>query len=129
MSEQIKGNWRNEFGFRFMSSEDMEEGQSVTLTISGCTKEIAKNPKTKEEKVLLALHFEETDRMLALNVTNAKAIQRLIETPKVDKWAGAQITVYRDKVMAFGEMKSCLRVREPRAKRGADDLASSAGAA
>ena len=119
---EVTGNWRNEFGFRFMSSEDMTEGQQVTLTISGCTKEIAINPRNKEEKTLISLHFEETDRMLALNVTNAKTIQRIIGTPKVDKWAGAQITVYRDTVQAFGEIKPCLRVRKASPARGTDAL-------
>ena len=118
MSESITGNWRNHYGFRFMSSEDMEDGQEVTLTISGCTRETAINPKTKEEKEMISLHFEETDRMMALNVTNAKTIQHLVGTPKVDKWAGATVTVYKDRVMAFGEMKSCLRVKRPTKARG-----------
>lgn len=111
VSEAIKGNWRNHYGFRFMSSEDMEDGQEVTLTVTGCTKEVAVNPKTKEEKPLFALHFEETDRMLAMNVTNAKAIQRMTGTPRVEKWPGLKVTVYKDEVFAFGEMKSCLRVK------------------
>lgn len=120
--ERVHGNWRNQFGFRFMSSEDLEEGQTVTLTISGCTKEEAVNPKNKETKTLVALHFEETERLLALNVTNAKAIQHLIGTPKVDRWAGAQITVYRDTVKAFGETVPCLRVRRAAPKRGIDAM-------
>lgn len=122
MSEAIKGNWRNHYGFRFMSSEDMEDQQEVTLTISGCTREKAVNPKTKEEKELIALHFEETDRMLALNVTNAKAIQHMVGTPKVDRWAGIQITVYKDRVKAFGETVACLRVKRPAKKRGVESI-------
>lgn len=118
MSEAITGNWRNHYGFRFMSSEDMEDGQEVTLTISGCTRETAINPKNKEEKTLVSLHFEETDRMLALNVTNAKAIQHMVGTPKVDRWAGVRITVYKDRVKAFGETVSCIRVKGPPKGRG-----------
>lgn len=118
MSESITGNWRNHYGFRFMSSEDLEDGQEVTLTISGCTREAAVNPVTKEEKELIALHFEETDRMMALNVTNAKTIQKLVGTPQVDKWAGSPLTIYKDRVMAFGSMKDCIRVKQAAKRRG-----------
>ena len=119
---QLKGNWRNEFGFRFMSSEDFDADQSVTMTISYCTKEIANNPVTKEEKVLVSVHFIETDRMMALNVTNAKSIQSITGTPKFEAWSGVKITVYRDMVKAFGKLQGCLRVKRPSPAKGVDSL-------
>lgn len=110
--ERIHGNWRNAFGYRFLSSDDFETGKEVTLTIAAVTHEQAYDKATKQQKPMVAVSFHETDRLLALNATNAKEISVIAGSPMTDKWTGLKITVYRIEDKFFGRV-GALRVKQP----------------
>lgn len=111
MSEELKGNWRSYSGYNFLSSLDFEEGVEVNLTIEKVSMETANDPATKKPKQLLSIKFVGSDRLMALNKTNAKRITEITGTPKVEKWKGLQITIHKIPIRAFGKDQFCLRVK------------------
>lgn len=111
--EVVKGSWHTAYGYKFLSSEDMEPDQQFTLVIKGVTREMAYDSKTKQEKQLISVNFEKTDRLLALNSTNAKAISEIAGSPMVEKWEGVRITLYLEFGKWFGKEQYALRVKAP----------------
>lgn len=111
--ESIKGSWHTAYGYKFLSSDDMELGQEFTLTISGVTREMAYDSKSKQEKPLISVSFAQTDKLLALNATNAKSISEIAGSPMVEKWQGKRITIYVIKDKFFGKLQTALRVKVP----------------
>lgn len=49
---------------------------------------------------------------MILNSTNAKQIQKLLNTPYIEKWIGHKIQIGIEKVRAFGDIVEALRVRK-----------------
>ena len=87
--------------------------QEITLTIKSVTKELVKGTDGKEDQCTVA-HFQEGGKPMILNKTNCKMITRLYETPYIEEWTGAQITIYAAKVKAFGDTVDALRIRDKR---------------
>lgn len=114
--EVVTGSWRTAFNYRYLSSEDMEIGAIVHLTITEVTREMAYDRDTKKEKPLISVWFKETERALALNATNAKAITEISGTSKVEKWTGTRIALTKTGETFFGKV-GALRVKIPTPKR------------
>lgn len=111
-SEQLRGTWRTALGKTYLAAEDFEKDQELTLKIQSVTREKVIDPGTKETKLLITLHFEKTNRTLALNVTNARRIHAIAKTPRVDKWVGVEITLHIEVARSFGKMANTIRVKE-----------------
>lgn len=107
--EEITGNWKKHFDYRFIAAEDFET--SVKLTIKAAGIDEAFNGKSKDKVVVLS--FEQTDKMMVLNKTNAKAISKLAGTTLVEKWKGLAITLTKARVSAFGQTVDAIRVYIP----------------
>ena len=110
IGEELKGSWRTNFGYRFLSSFDFEGEQIIELTIKKVTKEMAIDPGTKKEKELVSLSFDETDRLMALNATNAKKLTEMYNTPIVSNWKGKKLRIHAVSVFAFGKKTKGIRV-------------------
>ena len=110
--EKVKGSWRTAYGYTFLSSDDMDVGQEKTLTILEVTKEDAYDRQSKQNKPLISVSFKETERLLALNATNAKAISEIAGSPMVEKWQGVRVTLYRTEEKFFGKT-GALRIKSP----------------
>lgn len=83
--------------------------REIIVTIDKVTsKEIVGEGGKKNQKNIL--HTLEI-KPIILNNVNQKVIARLAGSPFVEKWSGVRITIYVDKVRAFGETTDCLRVR------------------
>lgn len=119
-SHELKGTWRTAMGKRYLAAEDLEDGQVLDLTITSVTREQAIDPGTKQPKDLITIHFDKTDRVLALNVTNARRISEMLGTPRVDKWHGGRIGLHREMAKAFGKMQPTLRVVTPKKQEAAN---------
>jgi len=96
------------FPSRYLRAVDFD-GKSVTLTIR----------EVKRDSLRLAtgglaekyvLSFAETEKMLVLNKTNAKAVAKVLQEPKAVNWAGAKIVLKPTTCEAFGEIVACIRV-------------------
>jgi hypothetical protein len=108
---ELHGNWRSFSGYTFISSFDFEDGQETTLEIIKVTLEDAIDPITKNTKKLISLILKGTDRIMALNKTNAKRITELTGTHIVDKWKGFKITIIKKPIKCFGKDQFCLRIK------------------
>jgi hypothetical protein len=97
---------------------EMLKGKAVTLTMAGT--DLAKF----DEGNKIALHFQGTDKSLALNKTNAFAIA-LMYGEETGGWIGRQIEIYPDTTMFGGKMVPCIRVRAPRGMPAAQQPAAS----
>ncbi len=116
MGEPVKGTYRRFIPSRFLAADDLPPDQEFDLTITGATLEEVEDPASRGKK-LVSLHFRETEKLLALNKTNARAIARITGTPVVEQWAGHKIRLRREMVRAFGEEVPAVRVVVPGRKR------------
>ena len=107
MSEQLEGNWRKNYDFRFLSGEDLEE--DVTVTIIKVAIEEVQGKAGKES--VMALHFKGTPKMMAVNKTNAKTISKVIGSSKTEYWVGKQIILHAKTEKAFGSEHRVIRVK------------------
>lgn len=85
---------------------EMLKGKPCTLTMAGT--ELVKF----DEGNKIALHFQGTDKSLALNKTNAFAIG-LMYGEETGGWVGKRVVLYPDTTMFGGKMVPCIRVRAP----------------
>ena len=85
--------------------------RAVTLTMADVR--TTRMPDHKgDEQTKFVLHFLESQKGLILNKTNTKAIIELYGRDS-DDWAGKRITLYAEKVRAFGKIHDAARVRAP----------------
>ena len=101
---------RKVVGSRFMKKEDLD-GEEV-FTILDFSQEEVEDEKTKETEQIGALQFEETKKMLRLNITNMNRIADLFDTYETDDWVGHQIILYPDpSVEMMGQRVGGIRVK------------------
>jgi hypothetical protein len=101
------------FPSEYIVAEDLK-GRDVTLTIARVRIEM--RPTDSGPQPMPFLYFEEMDRKssdkrLGLNVTNARSIARLYGTEATD-WIGERITIYPTTCDAFGDIVTCVRIRD-----------------
>lgn len=99
---------------RFVTA-DLLEGQDRTVTIKSVELEALPTEKGGEETKGV-VSFNETDRGLVLNRTNAEALRAMFGA-KLALWVGKRITLYPTTTRRGPETVPCIRVR------GSPDLA------
>jgi len=109
ISEAFSSSWK---------AKDLEEGESIRLTIKGCKvhqfKDDAGNPTEKK----LMVSFNEDDKDLVCNLTNAKEIAKSYGDD-YEKWAGNPIKLYRTMTQYGADMVPCIRVIGPKSGKDA----------
>lgn len=88
---------------------DMLQGKTQTMTIKGFGFELVASERGEENKCVLS--FNETDKSMILNKTNAKELAKLFG-PETDEWVGKRVQLYTERVKAFGKVHNALRLRE-----------------
>lgn len=86
-------------------------GKAVTKTISRVDADNLQMRDGSSEKKYI-VHFEDTDKMLVLNKTNAYTIAEVLGEKDALKWTGQQITLYPTTCQCFGKTVDCIRVKE-----------------
>jgi len=99
-------NINNAFPSKWLKSSDVEE--DLTLTIRAVEVETVGQGEDAEEKPVI--FFEETEKGMVLNKTNANTIAGLY-TPETDNWVGKKITIFATEVDFGGKQTLALRVR------------------
>ena len=91
------------FPSRFLKSDDVKADTPVTIS------------KIEEEKVgedmKPIVYFEETDKGLVLNVTNARKIADIVGSDKISEWPGNKITLHTVLVNYRKEEVPAIRVK------------------
>lgn len=100
-------NIQNAFPSKWLKSGDVEDGD-LTLTIKSVQIEDIGQGESQESKPVI--YFEETDKGMVLNKTNADTISRL-HTPETDNWIGKKISIFATEVDFAGKQTLALRVR------------------
>ncbi len=93
--------------FPYLEGEELK-GSNLTLTIRDIRQEKMKSRRGKEESKWV-LYFQETHKGFVVNKTNAKSIA-VLHGKMTGGWVGKQITLYTEKLEAFGETHNALRV-------------------
>ena len=111
---------------RFLKKEDCGDGILVTIRGDVTQENVAAEGAPAEEKT--CLHFEEVDKPLVLNSTNAQIIAGIAGSPNTENWNGAKIVLYHDPAISFGgKVVGGVRARAPRLARPSQPSASQAG--
>lgn len=91
---------------RYLQAQDLQ-GRQFTLSIFKTVVErLGQGPQAEDK---LVVYFNETEKVLPLNKTNANTIAAL-HGDDTDHWKGKRITVYPTEVTAFGETHQVVRV-------------------
>lgn len=107
--EDQKTHWRKLHNPDYFGSYVFEQGQTeMTVKILSVQKEVIKTAEGSEEHTVATL---ENQKPWILNVTNQKAITKLLDTPYVEEWNGREINLYPKMIRAFGENVEAVRVR------------------
>ncbi len=85
-------------------------GKEVTKTISRVRTEKMRM-KDNTTAVKYVIEFEDTEKMLVLNKTNANAIAEALGIKKAVEWPGHKVTLYPTTCDAFGKTVDCIRVK------------------
>jgi hypothetical protein len=99
------------YSSNWLTGDELADSDDVTLTIAGV--EIKKFDDGKMKPILA---FEETDKRLVVNKTNALMISEVCGTKNTDHWIGKSITLYGTKVEFGGKLTNGIRVRPPMRK-------------
>ena len=110
MSEQLT-HWKKLNNPDFIGAYAFQPGEEKTLTISTVGREVVTGADGKKEDCTV-VHWDEPEKPLILNVTNAKAIAKLAESPYVERWTGLRVLLGVETVSAFGERVEAVRVKK-----------------
>ena len=102
--------WKKLTNPDYLGAYALDEGQELILTISYVREETVTGPDGKKEDCTV-MHFAEKVKPMILNVTNAKTITKIYNTPYIENWAGKKIQIYVAQVKAFGDLVDALRIR------------------
>jgi hypothetical protein len=86
-----------------------EKGKDMVVTIDRVVRQMIAGADGKKEECTVC-YLKECKPMI-LNATNQKTIQKLFNSPFIEKWAGGRMTLYVAKVKAFGDVVDALRIR------------------
>ncbi len=102
---------------RFLKKEDC--GSGILVTIRECSQQnVAKEGADPELKWCLL--FDEYDKPMVLNSTNAQIIAQVCQSEETDAWLGKKIVLYSDPSISFGgKLVGGIRARAPVYKKPA----------
>lgn len=102
--------WKKTTDRNYLGEWDLPEKKDLVLTIKSYKKdESIETPNGTEKKFVV--WFEEAEKPMILNTTNKSRIAAATGSPYIEDWVGKQVSLYRDKVKAFGDIHDCIRIR------------------
>lgn len=104
-----KTHWKKLHNPDYLGSYSLDPGKDLTVEIVSVSKQIVKGSDGKEDECIVAVL--KGQKPMILNTTNCKTISSVFETPYIEEWKGKSITLYTQKIKAFGELVDALRVR------------------
>lgn len=101
--------WKQLTNPDYIGAYDFHPGEERIVTIKNVTRQMVTGPDGKKEECTIV--FFEQGKPMILNVTNAKSITKLADTPYIESWVGVQFKLIVVKVKAFGEVVDALRIK------------------
>lgn len=97
---------------KFLAKGDV--GRGVLVTIAECLQKNV-NAEGADPEKKWCLTFQELDKPLVLNMTNATVCAQICGSEDTDQWTGKRIVLFTDpNVMYAGKMVGGIRVRAPK---------------
>lgn len=101
----------------FLTRADVGKGQLVTIR-QIFQENVAKAGAPEELKWCMS--FDECEKPMVLNTTNANIIAAIVKSEETDEWPGHKIVLYDDPTVSFsGKLVGGIRVRAPRGQAAA----------
>ena len=111
MGERLTGDFRKYMNKNYLGSWDVPKGKDLVLTIDHCEQNDVKSERGSETK--LTLYFVERGyKPMILNTTNANRITKAYGSSDVGDWQNKKISIYTERVTAFGGQTDALRIRD-----------------
>jgi hypothetical protein len=106
---------------QYLKSEDVDAVGEMLLTITSVSRKEYTDEQTGKKEVKGELNFAETEKKMAINVTNTNALIAMYGGTDIDKvWVGKSITIFVDHNVKYGtKIVSGLRIRVTDAKQDA----------
>lgn len=109
MPTATKTHWKKLTNPDYLGAYALEQGEERTLTIKTVRQEPVQGSDGKKEECIV-VRFAEREKPMIMNKTNLKTIAKLYGS-YIEDWTGKRITVYIEKVKAFGDLVEALRIR------------------
>lgn len=103
--------WKKLSNPNYLGAYSIEDGKDLVLTIRNVRQEEVIGTDGKKDECIVC-YWVEPQKPMILNATNAKMIQKLLNTPYIEQWAGHKVQIGIEKVKAFGEVVEALRIRK-----------------
>jgi hypothetical protein len=100
----------------YLRAADVEEPLTVTIK-SASIEELGED---KDEKIVVL--FEELDRGLVLNRTNADYLSMICKSDDTDDWPGTRVGLFVQPVSFKGKLVDSIRVTKPQHLEAAADM-------
>jgi hypothetical protein len=108
----MKTHWKKQFNYNFMGTYSLPDEKDLVVTIRATDIQEVSSPNGKSDECLV-VYFEESDKPMILNRTNARTIEKLAGSPYVEEWPGTRIQLYVAKdIKAFNTTTDALRIRD-----------------
>lgn len=110
MAERLTGDYRKYLDKKYLGSWDVPDDGDLILTIDHAERNEVQNERGKEMKTVL--YFVEDYKPMILNTVNPERISKALGSTHIEDWEGKRISIYTEKVNAFGGVKDALRIRD-----------------
>jgi hypothetical protein len=92
----------------FLKAQDLSGGKPIVEIENA---EVRENEYNGETRTQVVLSFVDKEKVLGLNVTNARRIAALFGTNEIADWVGGRIRLYVDQTqLADGRTVDCIRI-------------------
>jgi len=105
-----KTHWKKFHNPDYIGAYAFQPEESKVLTIREAKQEKVQGSTGKKEDCLV-VYFTEPEKPLICNVTNSKAIAKVVGSNFIEDWPGTRIELYVTMVSAFGDQVEAVRVR------------------
>lgn len=127
MSDNLT-HWKKNFNPNYLGAYAFDPGEEKTVVIQRIAMEDVLSEGGKKERKQV-IHFENDVKPLITNKTNAKMIERVLDTPFVEQWIGKSIVLGVEKASFGREKVDAVRVKNKRPQRDQALLCDDCGAA
>jgi len=104
----MKTHWKKTFNPDYIGSWDFQPGEKKTVVVKSVKIEKVTNPNGEKHDCNVAIL--DKGKPMILNTTACKQLAKFKGSHYMEDWADIPITLYVDKVKAFGEVVDAVRI-------------------
>lgn len=119
-SAETKTHWKKLTNPNYIGAYAFLPGEEKTVQITKVTREIVTGPDGKQDECTVA--YLKGEKPVILNNTNADTVTKVVGSPYIEDWCGKWITLYVERVRAFGQTVDAVRVKPVAPKITLPDL-------